>query len=36
MEEERDKIIELLFQIKNERLISYLLSFIQEAIKLWG
>ena len=36
MEEERDKVIELLFTVKNEKLMNYILSFIKEAIKLWG
>lgn len=36
MEEERDRAIELLCSIKNEKLMKYIASFIQEAIKLWG
>lgn len=36
MEEKRDEVIELLFTVKNERLMNYLLAFIKEAIKLWG
>ena len=36
MEEERDRAIELLCSIKNEKLMKYIVSFISEAIKLWG
>ena len=36
MEEERDKAIELLCSINNEKLMKYIKYFIEEAIKLWG
>lgn len=36
MEEERNEVIELLFTVKNEKLINYLLAFIKEAIRIWG
>ena len=35
MEEERDKAIELICTIKNEKLMKYILAFIKEAIRLW-
>lgn len=36
MEEERNEVIELLFTVKNEKLIKFLLEFIKEAIRIWG
>ena len=36
MEESRDKAIELLFTIKNEKLMQYISAFIEQAIKIWG
>lgn len=36
MEEEYEEVVELLRGIKNKDLLKYILSFIKEAIKLWG
>lgn len=36
MEDEYEEIVELLRRIENKDLLRYILSFIKEAIKLWG
>ena len=36
MEEEYEEVVELLKGIENRDLLKYILSFIKEAIKLWG
>lgn len=36
MEEVYEEIVELLRGIDNKDLLKYILSFIKEAIKLWG
>lgn len=36
MKEEYEEVVELLRGIENKDLLKYILSFIKEAIKLWG
>lgn len=36
MEEEYEEVLKLLRSIENKDLLKYILSFIKEAIKLWG
>jgi len=36
MEEVYEEIVKLLRNIENKDLLKYILSFIKEAIKLWG
>lgn len=36
MEEEYEEVVKLLRNIENKDLLKYILSFIKEAIKLWG
>lgn len=36
MKEEYEEVVELLRGIENKDLLKYIVSFIREAIKLWG
>ena len=36
MKEEYEEVVELLRGIEDKDLLKYILSFIKEAIKLWG
>ena len=36
MKEEYEEVVKLLKSIENRDLLKYILSFIREAIKLWG